>query len=397
MIGMFYFSNLIFVFFYVSVAQAASYSKPILFGHEIELRDAELERSALLFAMGQIKESENPSKLSSHYSNKSSEHICKSIKKLQVEIEAEAAKSTEKVSRDYVTRDLGCYYSFIVMHPEYPFVSSNPWIAYTVDPFVIEVKGAPLTVEQMKKYEKQMQEQIFERPSRHGYKPSWFSNSTHISVDWASAFGAYPQQSFQRALNFITDWVNQDFATGTLNYDPHNAFGIRESESTLQIFANRQTEIMEYVGGRQYKDAARVFKSFRVFSTSSSTYAPEIRVHLEIIQNEDGEDVVSPESRVEIRALRGVRNYREYIDFSELLQARIHYLNRQYDQKWIELDHTVSNTIVSHSGVFKRYVEESGLSWKTYSPAIKRAMNPCHLMLVPYKLFKRKFTRYLAR
>jgi hypothetical protein len=363
-----------------------------LYGFEIELRDKHLE----FFLLKNQKQ-------------KAQDHTLKKIIEIHEEVVKEAHTFPEGMAKAPIIVNPtenpenvpDNVWAYRLRGPSDDYSYKGVWIAYTTDPFVMEVKGQKLSNRKLKEYESELEEQIFQRPKRHGFRPSSFSNSTHVTIDWVTAFGSAPQTSLEDGLDFIIDWANHAFSEGTLIYDPYNARGFRSSEGIAQRIARIFGSVREQLDLKNPQLAVKKLHSLHfssaipgsinVMKASIEGY-PEIRVHIEWIENEYGETVIGPSSKIELRGFRGIENFHEFTLLTELLSGRIGFLEKQRKVHGpLVFNDTVATPHIADIETFKRYVEESGKSWKDYRVFAQRAYNPCNIALLPVKYFMMLF------
>ena len=249
-----------------------------------------------------------------------------------------------------------------------PSTDRSVEVKFTTDPFVIEVKMGMLSLEELEKLGPRAQKFIFDQLQVTGFTPRLRASTGHFNIDGKSAFGEDEIEGLRRALNFMVDFVNHDFAMGTFLYDPSSAQSLREVNSDYKIFLEKIEEIKKRITMGRAIEAKQLMRY--VFHKNR-----EVAFHT----SEGGN------FRIEIRAMRAQRNYQEFIDLAKIFNARIHYLHYAYLDNFVAPSLIPVSRGISNLSGLKSYVTEGGLTFSPFQYLYFRAYNVCNLFLSPVK------------
>lgn len=258
------------------------------------------------------------------------------------------------------------------------------WFTSSKDPHVLEVQMKPMTVEEFKAHDSDMQDAIFVTAANQGYVPFDYLGGGHLNID-IEAF----QGNVLLVRNFIVDyWNHNELALGALSYDTNNAMPF--SLQGAKYWAEVQERLNKLNSGEYFRmDPEHYLYQFLAdlnATRSSSTDSLREYWHGPQPARYKATDMTfyqatKTEKRIEIRAVRPQKSIYRWIKQIELIEARINYLAKF--KKPIPLRPIVpiripENTTMENLALeppvdpqealrsFYNYVTESGLKWQDY-------------------------------
>jgi hypothetical protein len=266
---------------------------------------------------------------------------------------------------------------------------SGWWFEWGLDDGVVEIKTKPMTLEEFRQYQGDMQDAIFVSAANEGLWPPAFLGGGHINLSMSTFKG-----NDLLLRNFFVDFLNHnELFMGIFNYDTHNSASICVQSSTVQ---------------KQVRSVIGKFDAggFQGIEHSQEKFLREIQAALNLTgddcltewnKNEPpGEDSSSrqtyfavnffhvvpnmPYSRIEIRAVRAQQSMDMWIRQIELFQKRLEYLEkivkpialkRRVPVEKIDIEHKkhhLNPPIQAQEALrsFYIYVTESGLRWQNH-------------------------------
>ena len=230
---------------------------------------------------------------------------------------------------------------------------------------VIEVVTEPATLETFEKNQARLEKDLFQFLNEKGFKPGkgFGLGNGHINIDFESVFG----RNMKLFRNFIVDYYNHYELISGLQisaWDKMNAISIAQDP-------REYTRFIRYI---QLLDEGQINRVSRAASwLFNSVYNGDKFRALNLWDRDEGQ-------RIEIRALRSQSSAAEFIHIARLFEKRIEYLKTQTHVKLLPREEILGRK--GWISGYRKYVEESGLEWKTYRELMPFLLR-CKSLLLP--------------
>src|SRR5262249_301314 len=239
------------------------------------------------------------------------------------------------------------------------------WFEITTDPFTLEIKTKPSTAQELRRLQPRLQRYIFDTAHALGTIGHYEDTSAaQIHVGVLSAFG----KDTMRFRNFLVDEANHSgLAAGVLFKDFSNAPPLaRLPENRIERFRNLvEPKVMK---GQSLEAFATALRE-RVFDrTVEPGWDPPETFDSFALNRIDSEEFPPGQWTTEVRALPAHEEAESFLRTTELLDARIAYLDERFGERALgfKLERIRGMSDQQKVDEFFTYIAESGLRWRDY-------------------------------
>lgn len=246
------------------------------------------------------------------------------------------------------------------------------WFEITPDPFVVEIRGKPQTISELKANRDRMQYMIFESAAAVGLSPNCLSCrilrfASHFNFGVRSAFGS----SGHDFLAFFTDFANfPALASGGFGKDFFSAPPIsRLAKSQRKALAKLISEVNRGKSMTPAEVAQRILDDVYTATVHTGAYPGHDQAFSVkyVPKASDERDLPA-----ELRPVEMVESVDEFILMAEVVNARVNYVKHrrqpivygQSERHAFSAQETVNQ--------FYIYISEAGLDFERYRPLLMK-------------------------